>query len=164
MCPSSTKTSATDFAIRAAGAADIDACRDLFREYERSIGVSLCFQGFERELATLPGDYVPPRGGLWIAFHDAALAGCVALRPLDGDAAEMKRLYVRAPYRGMRLGLALANHVIEAARSMGYRSLKLDTLPSMTDAQRMYARLGFVDTAPYNENPVQGVRFMALGL
>src|SRR5215203_1919803 len=106
MCPSSTKTSATDFAIRPAGALDIDACRELFREYERSLGVSLCFQGFGRELAELPGAYAPPRGGLWLASVEEALAGCVALRPLGEDEAEMKRLYVRPAHRGLGLGRA----------------------------------------------------------
>ena len=150
--------------IRAAGAADIAACRELFVEYQRSLGISLCFQGFDRELAGLPGDYSPPRGGLWIAQRAADLAGCVALRPLDGDAAEMKRLYVRPSCRGKRIGLALAQHAIEAARGLGYSVVKLDTLPSMADAQRMYARLGFVETAPYNDNPVDGVRFLAYAL
>jgi putative acetyltransferase len=164
MFPSSTKTSATDFAIRAASPGDIAACRELFVEYQRSLGVSLCFQGFDRELEQLPGDYVPPRGGLWLASIDGALAGCVALRPIDGGAGEMKRLYVRPAYRGRRLGDALANHVIDTARRVGYRTLKLDTLPSMHEAQRLYERLGFVDTAPYNDNPVDGVRFLALAL
>src|SRR5258706_16317826 len=125
MFPSSTKTSATDMdaaptswgppVIRDAGAADIAACRELFRQYERSIGVSLCLQGFERELAELPGDYVPPRGGLWIASIEGEPAGCVALRPIDEQAAEMKRLYVRSQHPGRRPGLALARHVIQAA-------------------------------------------------
>jgi len=150
--------------LRAATAADIAACRELFLEYQASIGISLCFQGFDRELAALPGDYAPPRGGLWLAEVDGLLAGCVALRPLGEESAEMKRLFVRSDYRGRRIGLALARHVIDAARAIGYRSLKLDTLPSMADAQRMYARLGFVDTAPYNDNPVGGVRFMSYDL
>src|SRR6185295_15496806 len=97
MCPSSTKTSATSAGaqIREAAAADIAACRELFLEYEQSIGVSLCFQGFGREVSTLPGDYAPPRGRLWIAQVHGAIAGCVALRPLGERDAEMKRLYVR---------------------------------------------------------------------
>jgi GNAT superfamily N-acetyltransferase len=164
MSPSSTKTSATDRAILAARAHEIAACRELFREYERGLGVSLCFQGFERELAALPGDYVAPRGGLWLAHEGGAIGGCVALRPIDRDAGEMKRLYVRPAYRGHGIGLALARQVIAAARDAGYRTLKLDTLPSMREAQRMYASLGFVDTAPYNDNPVEGVRFLALSL
>ena len=164
MFPSSTKTSATDLAIRAAAPGDIPACRELFLEYQRALGVSLCFQGFDRELEQLPGDYVPPRGGLWLASVDGALAGCVALRPIGGDVGEMKRLYVRPAFRGRHLGEALANHVIESARRAGYRVLKLDTLPSMREAQGLYERLGFVDTPPYNDNPVDGVRFLALAL
>lgn len=164
MCPSSTKTSATSAVIREAEPADIAACRELFLEYEQSIGVSLCFQGFGREVSTLPGDYAPPRGRLWIAEVHGAIAGCAALRPLGERDAEMKRLYVRPQFRGTRLGLALAELVIETARGLGYATLKLDTLPSMTEAQRLYTRLGFVDTAPYNDNPVGGVRFMSLVL
>jgi ribosomal protein S18 acetylase RimI-like enzyme len=142
----------------------MDACRELFREYERSLGVSLCFQDFDREVMELPGDYVPPRGGLWLARGADGIAGCIALRSLDRDTAEMKRLYVKPSHRGQGLGLALARHVIETARAMGYATLKLDTLPTMVEAQRMYERLGFVDAAPYNENPVEGVRFLALAL
>ena len=138
--------------------------RELFREYERSIGVSLCFQAFDQEVAALPGDYVAPRGGLWLAFADGQVAGCVALRRIEGETGEMKRLYVRPAFRGRRIGLALAQHVIDAARAIGYRSLKLDTLPTMAHAQRMYERLGFVDTAPYNDNPIGGVRFMCYDL
>lgn len=165
MCPSSTRTSATDRVIRVArAAADVAACRELFLEYQASLGVSLCFQGFDRELAELPGEYVAPRGGLWTAHVGEVLAGCVALRPLDAQAAEMKRLYVRPAFRGSRLGLALAERVIQAARDIGYGTLKLDTLPSMAEAQRMYARLGFVETTPYNDNPVAGVRFLAYDL
>jgi len=165
MFRSSTKTSASKAAIRAAaGPADIAACRELFVEYQRALGVSLCFQGFDRELEGLPGEYIAPRGGLWIAQLGADTAGCVALRPLDGDAAEMKRLYVRASCRGKRVGLALARQAIAAARGLGYSVLKLDTLPSMADAQRMYARLGFVETDPYNDNPVERVRFLAYDL
>jgi putative acetyltransferase len=164
MFPSSTKTSATDFAIRAAAPGDIPACRELFVEYQRSLGVSLCFQGFDRELEQLPGDYVPPRGGLWLASIAGALAGCVALRPIGDDAGEMKRLYVRPDYRGRHLGETLARHVIDTAQRSGCRVLKLDTLPTMREAQRLYERLGFVDTPPYNDNPVDGVRFLALAL
>jgi len=112
------------------------ACRELFLEYQQSLGISLCFQGFDAEVAGLPGDYAIPRGGLWLATVDGALAGCVALRALGDDAAEMKRLYVRPAFRSRRLGLALAEHVIAAARERRYRTLKLDTLPSMARAQQ----------------------------
>jgi len=164
MSPSSTRTSATETAIRPALPRDIPACRELFLEYEKAIDVSLCFQDFAAEVAGLPGAYVAPRGGLWLACRGDSITGCVALRPLAGGDAEMKRLYVRPEYRGQRIGLTLARHVIGQARALGYGTLRLDTLPSMAEAQRMYASLGFVDTPPYNDNPVAGVRFLALGL
>lgn len=150
--------------VAAAAPAQVAACRALFEEYQRGLGVSLCFQGFDRELATLPGAYAPPRGALFLALRGDEPVGCVALRPLDADAGEMKRLYVVPAARGIHLGEALARHAVEAARGLGYRELKLDTLPGMAAAQALYARLGFRDCAPYNDNPVDGVRFMALGL
>ena len=171
MCPSSTRTSATSpfggegFALVAArSAAEVAACRELMQEYQRGLGVSLCFQGFERELASLPGDYAPPGGRLVLALAEGVPAGCVALRPLGERDAEMKRLYVRPEHRGTGLGRKLALHVIEAARACGYETLKLDTLPQMAAAQALYRELGFRDAAPYNDNPVAGVRFMALEL
>jgi len=142
----------------------VEACRRLFVEYQQGLGVSLCFQGFDQELAMLPGDYARPRGRLLLARISGEPAGCVALRPLADGAAEMKRLYVRSAFRGMGLGRTLAECVIDEARSLGYRALKLDTLPAMIEAQRLYAELGFVDTVPYNDNPVQGVRFLTLDL
>ncbi len=145
-------------------AAAIAQCRALFVEYQQGLGVSLCFQQFDRELDSLPGDYARPRGRLILARIAAEPAGCVALRPLAPEVAEMKRLYVRADYRGMRLGRTLAECVIDEARALGYRTLKLDTLPTMRDAQRLYAELGFEQTPPYNDNPVDGVRFLALAL
>jgi len=165
MCPSGTRTSATSFELRAAVAAgDIAACKELFAEYQRGLGVSLCFQGFDAELAGLPGDYAPPRGRLILALCGGEPAGCIALRPLFHRDAEMKRLYVLSEHRGAGLGRMLALRVIADARALGYETLKLDTLPQMHAAQRLYEKLGFRDTAPYNENPVNGVRFMALAL
>ncbi len=153
------------FTIReAVSRADIETCRGLFLEYQEGLGVSLCFQGFDRELAALPGDYAPPSGRLLLAVEEASPAGCVALRPLARGEAEMKRLYVRAAYRGRDLGRSLAERVIAEARALGYRRLRLDTLPSMHAAQRLYSDLGFVDTAPYNDNPIEGTRFLALAL
>jgi putative acetyltransferase len=142
----------------------IEACRELFVEYQEGLGVSLCFQGFERELATLPGDYARPRGRLLLARIAGEPAGCVALRPLSEDAAEMKRLYVRPAYRGMGVGRLLAECVVDEARALGFGAVKLDTLPAMAAAQRLYADLGFVATAPYNDNPIEGVRFLTLDL
>jgi GNAT superfamily N-acetyltransferase len=142
----------------------VDACRELFVEYQRGLGVSLCFQGFDAELASLPGDYAPPGGLLLLARKARVPAACVALRPLFHRDAEMKRLYVRQAHRGTGLGRLLAVHVIDEARALGYEALKLDTLPSMRAAHSLYEKLGFLDTAPYNDNPVGGVRFLALAL
>lgn len=145
-------------------AAAVAQCRELFVQYQQGLGVSLCFQQFDRELAALPGDYARPRGRLILARIAGEPAGCVALRALSPDVAEMKRLYVRPAYRGMGIGRTLAECVIDEARSLGYATLKLDTLPSMAGAQRLYAGLGFAETPPYNDNPVEGVRFLALAL
>jgi putative acetyltransferase len=145
-------------------AAAVGACRELFVEYQQGLGVSLCFQQFDRELAGLPGDYARPRGRLILARIAGEPAGCVALRPLEGGAGEMKRLFVRNAYRGMGIGRMLAECIIDEARALGYGALKLDTLPMMGEAQALYRELGFTDTAPYNDNPIEGTRFLALDL
>ena len=145
-------------------APDVAACRALFAEYGRGLGVSLDFQDFPAELAALPGAYAPPRGRLFIARIAGEPAGCVALRPLAAAECEMKRLYVRAEARGSGLGEALARRAIESARAIGYSRMRLDTLAAMAPAQALYSRLGFRDTAPYNDNPIPGTRFMALDL
>ncbi len=150
--------------VEALDAEALAACRELFAEYQREIGVSLCFQGFDRELATLPADYARPRGRLWLARSAAGNAGCVAIRALDADAAEMKRLYVRPEYRGTGLGRRLARLAVDTARDLGYRTIKLDTLRTMTSAQRLYGSLGFADAPRYNDNPLADVRFLALEL
>jgi putative acetyltransferase len=146
------------------GGADLGEVRALFREYADGLGVDLCFQGFDAELAGLPGDYAPPDGMLVLARVDGALAGCVAAHRWDGGACEMKRLYVRDAFRGTGCGGALVRHVLDWARSRGYRRIVLDTLPTMADAQRMYERLGFRETEPYRPNPVPGARYLALDL
>ena len=129
-----------------------------------SLGVSLCFQGFDRELDSLPGDYAPPRGVLLLALDGTRAAGCVALRPAgDGDC-EMKRMYVRPAYRGTGLGRRLAQEIVARARRLGYARIKLDTLPQLVAAQQLYASMGFVEIPRYNDNPVDQVRFMALEL
>ena len=151
------------FAIaEARDAASLEACRALFREYQRSLGLSLDFQGFEAELAGLPGAYAPPRGRLLLATLETLPVGCAALRPLANGDCEMKRLYLRDAARGSGRGRALALAVIEAARGLGYARILLDTLPSMATAQSLYARLGFREIAPYNDNPIAGTRLMAL--
>jgi GNAT superfamily N-acetyltransferase len=146
--------------IPAAAPADVEQARRLFREYETSLGVDLCFQGFEQELAGLPGKYAPPRGRLLLARDDATPAGCVALRPLGDSVCEMKRLYVRPAARGTRLGRLLAETIIGEARTIGYSRMRLDTLPFMREAIRLYRSLGFVEIAPYYESPVAGALFM----
>ncbi len=150
--------------IEADSPGHIEAVRDLFVEYAESLGFSLCFQSFDRELAALPGRYARPRGRLLLALDSATPAGCVGLRPHDDDACEMKRLYVRPAYRGSGLGRRLAQSVIEAARDMAYCRMVLDTLATMTGAQALYRSLGFREIAPYYENPIAGAAFMELAL
>jgi ribosomal protein S18 acetylase RimI-like enzyme len=150
--------------VQATGPRDVERARELFREYEQSLGIDLCFQGFEQELAGLPGAYAPPRGRLLLALDGDRAGGCVALRPLGGATCEMKRLYVRPAFRGRRAGRGLAVRLVEEARAIGYASMRLDTLPSMTEAIALYRSLGFVEIAPYYANPVPGAIFMELDL
>jgi len=147
--------------IISASGANIERIRALFLEYEQSLGVDLCFQGFTQEVASLPGAYAPPRGRLLIALDDAgAAAGCVGLRPLGDEMCEMKRLYVRPSARGKSAGRALSTRVIEEARAAGYRTMRLDTLPMMREAHALYETLGFRRIAPYYPNPVPGAIYM----
>jgi putative acetyltransferase len=138
----------------------LDVARDLFREYQVAIGVDLCFQGFERELASLPGAYAPPAGRLMVALVDGAPAGCGALRPLAAGVAELKRMWVRPTFRGKGLGRSIAEALLQAADGQGYRAARLDTLESMKEARALYASLGFREIPPYYENPLPGVIYM----
>jgi putative acetyltransferase len=143
---------------------DLDDVRGLLREYAASLAFDLDFQGFDRELAGLPGAYDAPHGALLGARAGGTLAGCVALRRIDDERGELKRLYVRPEERRTGLGLALAEAAIDEARRLGYRRILLDTTPGMEKAQALYERLGFVDTEPYTQNPVPGTRYLALEL
>jgi putative acetyltransferase len=138
----------------------------LFREYESWLGMSLCFQGFEEELATLPGKYAPPKGRLLLAYSEDQLAGCIALRSLAEDGiCEMKRLFVRDGFRGKQVGLRLIEQLINEAREIGYTAMRLDTHPEkMGKAVSLYNAHGFVEVPPYYDNPHEGVLFMELPL
>jgi ribosomal protein S18 acetylase RimI-like enzyme len=146
-------------------AADLNEVRRLFRAYADWLGVDLCFQGFERELAELPGCYAPPRGRLLIAVAAGEVAGCVGLRPLEPGVGEIKRLWVEPGFAGRGIGRALAERIIADARALGYQRLRLDTLPArMPAAQHLYASLGFREIPPYYHNPLDDVVMLELEL
>ena len=154
--------------IQAVSTKEIDEVRILFKEYEQSLGISLCFQNFEQELKDLPGDYASPRGALLLAKVDSASAGCCALRPQDkapySNAAEMKRLYVRPESRGKGLGARLVMSILNKAKDLGYACVILDTLKTMEDAQALYASLGFMEIPPYYDSPMEGTKYLKLDL
>jgi ribosomal protein S18 acetylase RimI-like enzyme len=157
--------------IHAIGPADtsgLQAVREIFLEYAQGLGIPLDFQDFDQELADLPGDYAPPRGALFLARAGGVVAGCCALRPLDTsdypDAAEIKRLYVRPPFRGSGLGRSLAEAVLDAARQAGYACVVLDTLSDMEAARALYEDLGFTEIPPYYHNPIAGAHYLKADL
>jgi GNAT superfamily N-acetyltransferase len=144
---------------------DIESARTLFREYETWLGMSLCFQGFEEELAKLPGKYASPEGRLYLAFVDEELAGCIALRKFEDGICEMKRLFLRENARGHGLGHLLIEKLIDEARTIGYSKMRLDTYPpKMGKAVSLYESHGFHPVEPYYNNPHDGVLFMELDL
>lgn len=147
---------------------DWSQTRDIFREYANSLKVDLCFQGFEDELSGLPGDYAEPRGALLLACVNGVVAGCCALRPLDTsdytNAAEMKRLYVRPAFRGLRLGRQLAEAILDAARRSAYSCVLLDTLDDMESARALYEDLGFQEIPPYYHNPHAGAHYLKVDI
>jgi GNAT superfamily N-acetyltransferase len=150
--------------VRAAQPGDLGDVRRLLLEYASALPFALDFQDFDKELATLPGRYAPPGGTLLVGSVDGAVVGCVGVRRLDDETCEMKRLFVGAHARGSGLGRVLAEASITAARRLGYRRMRLDTVPGMETAQALYARLGFVEIDPYTVNPVPGARFLQLDI
>lgn len=142
--------------------------RALFEEYAQALGVDLCFQQFDQELAGLPGEYAPPRGALLLATVDGEVAGCCGLRPLDtadyANAAEMKRLYVRPAFRKSGLGRQLAEAILDVAREAGYSCVLLDTLNDMEAARALYEDLGFQEIPPYYHNPIPGAHYLKVQL
>ena len=146
----------------------LDATRLIFREYAEQLGVDLCFQNFEAELAGLPGEYAPPRGALLLAMVNGELAGCCALRPLDSvdypNSCEMKRLYVRNSSRGLGIGRQLVEAMLEAGRMAGFDAMLLDTLDDMEAARALYHDLGFEEVPPYYHNPIAGAHYLKVML
>ena len=143
--------------------AEIDLARELFHEYAAWLKFDLCFQNFSQELAELPGKYAPNSGRLLLAYVDDTLAGCITLRKLDDDTCEMKRLFIRQDFRGKGLGRVLIQRIIDEARDIGYKRMRLDTLPGKMDsAIHLYESFGFADVAPYYNSPVDGTRYMEL--
>jgi carbonic anhydrase len=152
--------------VQAQSEQEIQQVRELFSEYVAWLGINLCFQNYEKELAELPGDYAPPSGRLWLVLdEDGGAAGCAALRDLGNGVCEMKRLFVRPEFRGQHLGERLVELILNEARAIGYQHIRLDTLPGKMDrAIAMYRARGFKDIPPYYNNPVVGAAFMELAL
>jgi len=150
---------------QAVSAADIAVARTLFKEYEQSIGVSLCFQNFDQELANLPGDYAPPSGRLLLVRVDDQIAGCIALRKLDDSTSEMKRLYLRPEFRGRGLGEPIVQTLIHEAKLIGYSKIRLDTIPGRMDqAINLYRSIGFKEIPAYYDTPFDDTLYMELDL
>lgn len=143
---------------------NLDAVRVLFREYVHELGVDLNFQDFEQELSTLPGKYAEPKGRLYLAYDHTEAIACIALRPIDDQVGEVKRLYVKPTHRRQGLSKNLAECIIEEARKIGYQRLVLDTLNTMIPAMNLYRSLGFMETEAYYPNPLEGATYFALDL
>jgi len=143
---------------------ELETARSLFQEYAACLGDDVCLQGFGKELAGLPGQYARPHGRLLLASVDDQMAGCVALRRLEPEVCEMKRLYVRPEYRGLGVGRELTQTITTESRAAGYRRLRLDTLPSMMSALALYRRLGFREIPPYGDNRAEGAVYLELQL
>ena len=143
---------------------DIEIARKLFLEYQQWLNTDLCFQGFEQELANLPGKYAEPSGAILLAKYQGEIIGCVAVRPLKGDICEMKRLWVRPEFQGLSAGRLLAESIIKKARELGYKTMQLDTLQRLNKAIKLYQQLGFKQIKPYYDNPLDEVVYWELAL
>lgn len=147
---------------------DTETVRALFMDYQADLGIDLCFQGFDAELAGLPGEYASPAGSIFLASVDGEPAGCCAFRALTNtdhlDACEMKRLFVRRAFRGFGLGRQLVERVMTDARLAGYTTMLLDTLSDMESARALYQESGFVEVAPYYHNPIAGAHYLKVDL
>jgi GNAT superfamily N-acetyltransferase len=150
--------------VEAQSEEEVARVRELFLEYAASLSFDLCFQEFDRELAGLPGPYGAPEGRMLLALEGDVAVGCAALRRLDKDVCEMKRLFVRPAFRGRGVGRGLAQSAIDEARKIGYKRMKLDTVASMQEAIALYRSLGFTGAAPYTYNPIPGAIFLELFL
>ena len=146
--------------IKAKTDKEILTIRKLFFEYAKSLDFELCFQDFDKELDGLPGEYTDPGGMILLARTDGKVAGCAALRKINTETCEMKRLYVRPEFRGKKIGLLLAEKIIEEAKKIGYRKMRLDTTPQMKEAILLYKSLGFREIKPYRYNPIEGAIYM----
>ena len=137
----------------------LDEVRDLFQEYQKSLGIDLCFQNYDEELKSLPGKYAQPDGRLYLITIEEEIAGCIALRRFDETRCEMKRLYIRPKYRGHHCGQILVDKVIQEAKMIGYEEMVLDTLSSLTSAVSLYKRNGFIEVDSYYDNPLKDVLY-----
>jgi ribosomal protein S18 acetylase RimI-like enzyme len=143
---------------------DISTAKALFQEYSESLDFDLGFQNFDEELANFPGQYSPPDGSLYLAWVGSQAVGCVGLRKFEKRICEIKRLYVKPDFRGKQAGENLAKAAVRAAKNIGYEYIRLDTLPSMESANRLYRSLGFEPIESYRYNPIEGAVFMELNL
>lgn len=151
--------------IQAETAEHIEQARKLFREYEKWFGLKLCFQNFDEEVENLPGKYAPPDGRLFLAFADGKIAGCIALRKLEEKICEMKRLFVKEAFRGLKIGKLLIDKLVSEAREIGYEKMRLDTFPpKMGKAVEIYEKFGFYEVKPYYFNPYSEALYMETNL
>jgi len=150
--------------IQVSNSKELTIARQLFIEYQQWLNTDLCFQGFEKELATLPGKYAEPSGSILLAEYQDEIIGCVAVRQLKDDICEMKRLYVKPEFQGLSAGRLLAEAIVRKAKTLGYQKMQLDTLQRLDRAIGLYKKLGFKEVRPYYDNPLDEVVYWELDL